>query len=149
MGGKNMERARKALDAMKELGISRKQATPVLKELLATFDNNWEPIEDEHYRALADAIFAREDNKQTSPSQQGAQAAHVDSEPNGSTWDNRQQYFSATHDDTGEDDNETPLVKRPRMGTANFRSEPQPFEPGPQQSTVRSRDWRLGTGFPQ
>jgi hypothetical protein len=70
MGGKNTERARKALDAMKELGISRKQATPVLKELLATFDNNWEPIEDEHYRALADAIFARQDNKQTSPSQQ-------------------------------------------------------------------------------
>lgn len=63
----------------------------------------------------------------------------MDSEPNGSTWDNRQQYFSATHDDTGEDDNETPLVKRPRMGTANFRSEPQPFEPGPQQSTVSTQ----------
>ncbi|XP_066351083.1 probable inactive histone-lysine N-methyltransferase SUVR2 isoform X2 [Miscanthus floridulus] len=139
MGGKNTERARKALDAMKELGISRKQATPVLKELLATFDNNWEPIEDEHYRALADAIFARQDNKQTSPSQQGAQAAHAESEPNGSTRDDLQQYVYASHDDTGEDDNETPLVKRPRMGTANFRPEPLPFEPGPQQSTVSTQ----------
>jgi hypothetical protein len=70
---------------------------------------------------------------------QGAQAAHADLEPNGSTRDDLQQYVYASHDDTGEDDNETPLVKRPRMGTANFRPEPLPFEPGPQQSAVSTQ----------
>lgn len=157
---------------MKELGISKKQATPVLKELLNNFNHNWEPIEDEGYRALADAIYDRLENKQASPSQQviillsislinrlcipffsinsillyiidllyqGTQAAQADLEPHGSTRDDRQQYVSAIHDDTGEDDNETPLVKRPRMGTANFRSELQPFESGPRQSTVSTQ----------
>jgi hypothetical protein len=66
----NKERAKKALNAMKLLGFSKKQATPVLKELLNIFNNNWEPIEDECYRALADAILDRQDNKQTPPSQQ-------------------------------------------------------------------------------
>ncbi|AQK51517.1 putative SET-domain containing protein family [Zea mays] len=129
----NKERAKKALNAMKLLGFSKKQATPVLKELLNIFNNNWEPIEDECYRALADAILDRQDNKQTPPSQQGNQAAHAHSEHD------RQQYVSAIHDDRGEDDNETPLVKRPRMGTANFRAELQPFESGPQQPTVSTQ----------
>lgn len=55
----NTERARKALEAMKQLGFSKKEATPVLKNLLRLFGNNWEPIEDECYRALADAILDR------------------------------------------------------------------------------------------
>uniref|UniRef100_A0A0E0KXC7 SET domain-containing protein n=1 Tax=Oryza punctata TaxID=4537 RepID=A0A0E0KXC7_ORYPU len=60
MGSKsNTERARKALDAMKQLGFSKKEATPVLKNLLKLFGHNWEPIEDECYRALADAILDR------------------------------------------------------------------------------------------
>lgn len=156
---------------MKELGIHRKQAAPILKELLATFDYNWKPIEDDGYRELVEAIFARQEDKQTFPTQeviisylshfstgyaflscpltpyrctlyllyQGTQAAHADSEPDGSSRDDRPQYVSASHDDTGEDDNETPLVKRPRMGMGNFRKEPQPFEPGPQQFTVSTQ----------
>jgi hypothetical protein len=63
--GANTARAKMALEAMKQLGISRKQATPVLKQLLKTFNNNWELIEDECYRALADAILDAQDNKQT------------------------------------------------------------------------------------
>jgi len=64
MGAKT-DRAKKALDAMKPLGFSRKQAAPVLKKLLKIYNNNWELIEDECYRALADAILDAQDDKQT------------------------------------------------------------------------------------
>lgn len=57
-----------ALDAMKSLGFSKKEATPVLRSLLKLFANNWEPIEDECYRALADAILDSRDRKVRSPS---------------------------------------------------------------------------------
>ncbi|TVU16735.1 hypothetical protein EJB05_40312 [Eragrostis curvula] len=57
-------RARRALDAMKALGFSKKEAIPVLKSLLNLFDNSWEPIEDESYRALADAILDARDRSQ-------------------------------------------------------------------------------------
>ncbi|GJN01198.1 hypothetical protein PR202_ga18445 [Eleusine coracana subsp. coracana] len=60
----NKERARRALDAMKALGFSKKEAAPVLKSLLNIFDNSWEPIEDESYRALADAILDTRDRSQ-------------------------------------------------------------------------------------
>jgi hypothetical protein len=69
MGAKT-DRARRALDAMKLLGFSKKQATPVLRRLLKIFNDNWEPIEDECYRALADAILDAQDDNQTPASQQ-------------------------------------------------------------------------------
>jgi hypothetical protein len=53
----NKERARRAIDAMTALGFSKKESTPVLRSLLKLFDNSWEPIEDECYRALADAVL--------------------------------------------------------------------------------------------
>ncbi|KAI5015795.1 hypothetical protein ZWY2020_059334 [Hordeum vulgare] len=55
--GRNEEKARVALDAMKKLGFGRKQAIPVLKRLFRLFQQQWEPIEAESYRALADAIL--------------------------------------------------------------------------------------------
>jgi len=130
MGAKT-DRAKKALDAMKPLGFSRKQAAPVLKKLLKIYNNNWELIEDECYRALADAILDAQDDKQTPDTSQGMQAAYEDSEPHGTTRDDRHSYASA-----GEDDNETPLVKRPRMGVADFGQE---LQPGPQRSTVSTQ----------
>ncbi|CAL5014207.1 unnamed protein product [Urochloa decumbens] len=127
----NTDRARKALDAMKLLGFSKKQAFPVLKQLVKTFNNNWEPIEDECYRALVDAILDAEDSQQTPASEQGTQAAYEHSEPHGTTRDDRHSYDSA-----GEDGNETPLVKRPRMGAAHFG---QDLQPGPRQSTASTQ----------
>ncbi|CAO2211861.1 unnamed protein product [Urochloa humidicola] len=129
--GANTDRARKALDAMKLLGFSKKQAFPVLKQLVKTFNNNWELIEDECYRALADAILDVQDSQQTPASEQGTQAAYEDSEPHGTTRDDPHSYASA-----GEDDNETPLVKRPRMGAADFG---QDLQPGPRQSTASTQ----------
>lgn len=54
-------RVRDAFSAMKALGISQDKVKPVLKSLLKLYEKNWELIEEENYRALADAIFEREE----------------------------------------------------------------------------------------
>ncbi|KAK4281331.1 hypothetical protein QN277_012841 [Acacia crassicarpa] len=46
-----------AYRAMTVLGIKEVQVKPVLKQLLKLYDKNWELIEQENYRVLADAIF--------------------------------------------------------------------------------------------
>ncbi|XP_043722739.1 probable inactive histone-lysine N-methyltransferase SUVR2 isoform X2 [Telopea speciosissima] len=56
-------RAEKAIAAMKAIGIHEEIVKPVLKNLWRLFDKNWEPIEEENYRALADAIFEYEESK--------------------------------------------------------------------------------------
>ncbi|KAE8679649.1 Histone-lysine N-methyltransferase SUVR4 [Hibiscus syriacus] len=53
-----------AFRSMKEIGISDEKVKPVLKKLLKLYDRNWELIESENYRILADAIFEEEDSKQ-------------------------------------------------------------------------------------
>ena len=55
-------RARRAVKAMKLLGIPREQTAPVLKRLIELYDDNWQLIEAESYRALADAIFDEQAN---------------------------------------------------------------------------------------
>jgi len=52
-----------AFSAMANLGIPESTVKPVLKKLLKLYDKNWELIEEENYRALADAIFEEEENK--------------------------------------------------------------------------------------
>ena len=56
-------RVLKAFRAMKDIGISEDKTKPVLKKLLKLYDKNWELIEEESYRVLADAIFDEEDSK--------------------------------------------------------------------------------------
>ncbi|XLR67272.1 hypothetical protein S83_017944 [Arachis hypogaea] len=51
-----------AYRAMANLGIHESKVKPVLKKLLKLYDKNWELIEEENYRALADAIFEEEEN---------------------------------------------------------------------------------------
>ena len=46
---------------MKNIGISHEKVKPVLKDLLKLYDKNWELIEEENYRVLADAIFEKEE----------------------------------------------------------------------------------------
>ncbi|XP_062079710.1 probable inactive histone-lysine N-methyltransferase SUVR2 isoform X2 [Humulus lupulus] len=50
-----------AFRAMKSLGIDEVKVKPVLKKLLKLYDKNWELIEEENYRVLADAIFDEDD----------------------------------------------------------------------------------------
>ena len=51
-----------AYRAMANLGIHESKVKPVLKKLLKLYDKNWELIEEENYRALADAIFEEDEN---------------------------------------------------------------------------------------
>ncbi|GFZ20192.1 SET-domain containing protein lysine methyltransferase family protein [Actinidia rufa] len=53
-----------AFRAMRSLGIIEEKVKPILKKLLKLYDKNWELIEEENYRALADAIFEQEDELQ-------------------------------------------------------------------------------------
>ncbi|CAD5333893.1 unnamed protein product [Arabidopsis thaliana] len=48
---------KKAFMAMRAMGIEDAQVKPVLKNLLALYDKNWELIAEDNYRVLADAIF--------------------------------------------------------------------------------------------
>lgn len=57
------ERVQNAYTAMKRLGIRAENVRPVLKRLLILYDKNWELIEEDNYRTLADAIFEYEDDK--------------------------------------------------------------------------------------
>ena len=52
-----------AYRAMRALGIAEATVKPVLKNLLRLYEKNWELIEEENYRALADAIFEYEETK--------------------------------------------------------------------------------------
>jgi hypothetical protein len=51
-----------AYRAMSGLGVSEVKVKSVLKKLLKLYDKNWALIEEENYRALADAIFEDDDN---------------------------------------------------------------------------------------
>ncbi|KAL8193604.1 hypothetical protein R6Q57_026739 [Mikania cordata] len=61
----NETKVRKAISAMKGLGISPEVVKPVLKNLLQLYDGNWELIEEDKYRTLADAIFESLDDKKS------------------------------------------------------------------------------------
>ncbi|CAN4101270.1 unnamed protein product [Withania somnifera] len=58
-------RVAKAFRAMKDIGISQEKVKPVLKSLVKLYNKNWELIEAENYRALADAIFEKEEAEAT------------------------------------------------------------------------------------
>lgn len=60
-------KAMAALNAMKAIGISMQTAKPVLKNLLKVYDNNWEYIEAENYRVLADAILDMQESQTKVP----------------------------------------------------------------------------------
>lgn len=56
-----------AFRAMKNLGITANVVKPVLKNLVKVYDNNWDFIEEENYRALVDAIFEKEEGQVAQP----------------------------------------------------------------------------------
>lgn len=61
------ERAVAAVKAMKAIGFSGHAVKPVLKNLLKVYENNWEYIEAENYRVLADAILDAQESKDAPP----------------------------------------------------------------------------------
>ncbi|KAF5763112.1 putative [histone H3]-lysine(4) N-trimethyltransferase chromatin remodeling SET family [Helianthus annuus] len=60
-------RVAKAFRAMRDIGIPEEKTKPVLKNLLKLYEKNWELIEEENYRALADAIFDSEEAEIAEP----------------------------------------------------------------------------------
>ncbi|XP_020688695.1 probable inactive histone-lysine N-methyltransferase SUVR2 isoform X2 [Dendrobium catenatum] len=64
-----LQRAIAAVKAMKLLGFSQGVAKPVLKELLKVYGNNWEYIEAENYRLLAEAILDSQESKDPEPNE--------------------------------------------------------------------------------
>lgn len=50
-----------AIQAMNAIGVKEDKVMPVLKMLLKLYDKNWALIEEENYRALADAVFDRDE----------------------------------------------------------------------------------------
>lgn len=56
-------RVKAAFQAMENIGIPKHKTKPALKKLLQLFDKNWDLIEEENYRVLADAIFEYEDTE--------------------------------------------------------------------------------------
>ncbi|KAL9235709.1 hypothetical protein vseg_010448 [Gypsophila vaccaria] len=61
MAPTSKDRVKKAFRAMKDIGITEDKTKPALKKLLKVFDKNWDAIEEENYRVLADAIFEYEE----------------------------------------------------------------------------------------
>ncbi|XP_047335684.1 histone-lysine N-methyltransferase SUVR4-like [Impatiens glandulifera] len=57
-------RVAKAFRAMRNLGINEEKTMPVLKKLLKLYDKNWQLIEEDNYRTLADAIFDQDEIQQ-------------------------------------------------------------------------------------
>uniref|UniRef100_A0A0D9XB16 SET domain-containing protein n=1 Tax=Leersia perrieri TaxID=77586 RepID=A0A0D9XB16_9ORYZ len=104
MASSNSERAKKALEAMKQMGFPRKQVTSVLKKLLKLYDYNWELIEDECYRTLVDAVL-------------DDAAAVVD--------DDCAPIPCSASPTRGDDYDDSPLIKRPRIDFGSTHS-PQP-----------------------
>ncbi|XP_043805112.1 probable inactive histone-lysine N-methyltransferase SUVR2 isoform X2 [Manihot esculenta] len=66
-------RVMKAFRAMKAIGLNEDKVKPVLKKLLKLYDKNWELIEEENYRVLADAIFDEDDSKVSEEKENGNQ----------------------------------------------------------------------------
>ncbi|KAL3693016.1 hypothetical protein R1sor_006667 [Riccia sorocarpa] len=56
------KREAKAYEAMEVLGLNRSFIKPILKELLKVYANEWDYIEAENYRLLADQAFEQQEN---------------------------------------------------------------------------------------
>ncbi|KAF5741825.1 histone-lysine N-methyltransferase SUVR2 isoform X3 [Tripterygium wilfordii] len=70
-------RVTKAFRAMKAIGIAEEKVKPVLKKLLKLYEKNWELIEEENYRVLADAIFDEDDTKECEKNPNGGNVCAV------------------------------------------------------------------------
>lgn len=56
-------RVKRALSAMRELGITTETVKPVLKNLLKLYNKDWTLIEADNYHTLVEAIYELEDEK--------------------------------------------------------------------------------------
>ncbi|KAL2634808.1 hypothetical protein R1flu_006287 [Riccia fluitans] len=72
------KREAKAYEAMEVLGLNRGFIKPILKELLKVYANEWQYIEAENYRLLADQAFEKQESivkQESSPSPRRTRAS--------------------------------------------------------------------------
>ncbi|XP_020593655.1 probable inactive histone-lysine N-methyltransferase SUVR2 isoform X6 [Phalaenopsis equestris] len=71
------QRALSAVKAMKLIGFDQAKAKTVLKKLLKVYENNWEYIEAENYRLLADSILDDEESVKPEANETDAAASEA------------------------------------------------------------------------
>ncbi|KAL8099349.1 histone-lysine N-methyltransferase SUVR4-like isoform X1 [Apium graveolens] len=74
-------RVKKALIAMRELGISTETVKPVLKNLLKLYNRDWTLIEADNYHTLVEAIYELEDEKLRDQKRKGKWVGNVSEPP--------------------------------------------------------------------
>lgn len=57
----NAQRGQNALKFAKSLGFTVEKVKPVVRNLLKLYENNWEFIEEDNYKALLDALLESDD----------------------------------------------------------------------------------------
>nr|GEY47612.1 probable inactive histone-lysine N-methyltransferase SUVR1 [Tanacetum cinerariifolium] len=142
----------KVFRAMKDLGIPEKTTKPVLKNLLKIYENNWELIEADNYKALSDAIFDSEDtqvekkkkleeDKYLSQQRMNAieEETHIQEEPESPL----KRLRSGHQEDQASPSSITPsttstgtLLKRPKLGVEEQLPKSQPKLQSPVKSTL-------------
>ncbi|GJZ28554.1 probable inactive histone-lysine N-methyltransferase SUVR2 [Tanacetum coccineum] len=139
----------KVFRAMKDLGIPEKKTKPVLKNLLKIYENNWELIEEDNYRALSNAIFDSEDTQASEVKNNVdnveqrmnaiAEETHNQEEPESPL----KRLRSRHQEDQASPSSITPsttstgtLLKRPKLGVEEQLPKSQPELQSPVQSTL-------------
>lgn len=110
-----------AMSAMKAIGIPSQTVKPVLKKLLSAYDNNWELIEDENYRVLADTIFDSQDSKEEAVERKSDETDRIEEEKIGARTTKVTDHPSTKHLLRREQDSTLPSpvaessMKRPKL----------------------------------
>ncbi|GKB72394.1 probable inactive histone-lysine N-methyltransferase SUVR2 [Tanacetum coccineum] len=139
----------KVFRAMKDLGIPEKKTKPVLKNLLKIYENNWELIEEDNYRALSDAIFDSEDTQASEVKnnvdnvEQRMNAIAEETHNQGEPESPLKRLRSRHQEDQASPSSITPsttstgtLLKRPKLGVEEQLPKSQPELQSPVQSTL-------------
>ncbi|KAL0889117.1 hypothetical protein Bca101_013100 [Brassica carinata] len=112
---------KKAITAMKALGIEEAQIKPVLKNLLILYDKKWDLIAEDNYRALADAIFETQETQVTEEKKGKEKKKAEEAEGSAAEVDRgkRKAHESVEDDEDALDDEpERPLKRLRRRGEA-------------------------------
>ncbi|KAG6724450.1 hypothetical protein I3842_03G259600 [Carya illinoinensis] len=141
-----------AFRAMGDIGISQEKVKPVLKNLLKLYDKSWELIEEENYRALADAIFEEEETKVMEQKKKCKNTDEEDLEEEALTHDEPERplkrlrlrgqggQFSpsvnACNQSLGGSSVKRPKVEEDELPKTSFRQQPREIKETPQRSIV-------------
>ncbi|CAF1988366.1 hypothetical protein HID58_076028 [Brassica napus] len=108
---------KKAITAMKALGIEEAQIKPVLKNLLVLYDKKWDLIAEDNYRALADAIFETQETQAIEEKKGKEKKANDEAEGSAAEVDRGKRKANEESDDEDAlDEPERPLKRLRRRG---------------------------------